>query len=62
MKSAAKGMNFMNEREIRTKLSKISQLIKDDQKNLVAKYITSKLTIKRRTYLSETLSLQEIKL
>ena len=30
----------------------MSQLIRDDQKNLIAKYIASKLTIKRRTFLT----------
>ena len=41
-----------NEKAIKTKLQKINQLIRDDQKNLIAKYIAAKLTIKRRTYIT----------
>jgi len=42
-----------NEREIKERLKKVSQLIRDDQKNLIARYIASKLTLKRRTYLTK---------
>lgn len=45
-------LELKNTREINDKLRKISSLVRDDQKNLVAKYIASKLTIKRRTYLT----------
>ena len=45
-------MEYANERVIKEKLSKISLLIRDDMKNLIAKYIASKLVIKRRTYLT----------
>lgn len=45
-------LELKNERDIINKLRKINQLIRDDQKNLVAKYVASKLTIKRRTYIS----------
>ena len=53
-------MEFANECVIRDKLSKISLLIRDDMKNLIAKYIASKLVIKRRTFLTN-LSLDDIK-
>ena len=45
-------LELKNERAITNKLCKINQLIRDDQKNLVAKYVASKLTIKRRSYIS----------
>ena len=45
-------MEYKNELVIKEKLSKISVMIRDDMKNLVAKYIASKLVIKRRTYLT----------
>jgi len=48
-----KSLEFKNEKDIKDKLNKISQLIRDDQKNLIARYIASKLTIKRRTYLTK---------
>ena len=53
-------LEWKNEREIKAKLQRISSLIHDDHKNLIAKYIASKLTIKRRTYLTH-LTLEEIK-
>jgi uncharacterized membrane protein YgaE (UPF0421/DUF939 family) len=49
-----------NEREIKAKFQKINQLIRDDQKNLIAKFIACKLTIERRNYISG-LTDQEIK-
>ena len=45
-------LEYKNELVIKEKLSKISVMIRDDMKNLVAKYIASKLVIKRRTYLT----------
>lgn len=53
-------MEYANERVIKEKLSKISLLIRDDMKNLIAKYIASKLVIKRRTYLTR-LTMDQIK-
>jgi hypothetical protein len=53
-------MEYANERVIKEKLSKISLLIRDDMKNLIAKYIASKLVIKRRTYLT-ALTMDHIK-
>jgi hypothetical protein len=52
-------IEIKNERAIRQKLYKISQLIRDDQKNLIARYIAAKLTIKRRTYLTN-LTMKEV--
>ena len=52
-------LEWKNEKKIKEKLQKISQLIRDDQKNLIANYIASKLTIKRRTYIS-SLTREEI--
>lgn len=45
-------MEFRNEQVIKEKLTKMSLLIRDDMKNLIAKYIASKLVIKRRTFLT----------
>ena len=53
-------MEYANECVIKDKLSKISLLIRDDMKNLIAKYIASKLVIKRRTFLTN-LNLDDIK-
>ena len=53
-------MEYANECVIKDKLSKISLLIRDDMKNLIAKYIASKLVIKRRTYLT-SLTIDHIK-
>ena len=53
-------LEYRNELAIKEKLQKISGLVRDDMKNLVAKYIASKLVIKRRTYLTQ-LTLEEIK-
>lgn len=50
--SVGAAIELKNEYEIKQKLLKISQIIRDDQKNLIAKYISSKLVIKRRTYLT----------
>jgi len=44
-------IEWKNEKEIQSKLNKISQLVRDDQKNQVSEYIASKLVVKRRTYL-----------
>ena len=44
-------MEIHNEKDIKVKLQRINQMIRDDQKNLIAKYIAAKLTIKRRTYI-----------
>ena len=60
MKGAAAALEWQNEMDIKSRLKTISQLVPDDQKNLIAKYIASKLTIKRRTYLTQ-ISLTEIK-
>ena len=49
-------MEYKNELVIKEKLSKISVMIRDDMKNLVAKYIASKLVIKRRSYLTNLTS------
>jgi hypothetical protein len=38
-------MEVKNTQEIKRKLQKISELIRDDQKNIIAKYISAKLTI-----------------
>lgn len=45
-------IEWKNEKEIQGRLKKISQLVRDDQKNLVSEYISSKLLVKRRTYLA----------
>lgn len=60
MKGAASALEWQNELDIKHRLKTISQLVPDDQKNLIAKYIASKLTIKRRTYLTQ-ISLTDIK-
>lgn len=52
----AQVMEYKNELVIKEKLSKISVMIRDDMKNLVAKYIASKLVIKRRAYLTNLTS------
>jgi hypothetical protein len=58
--SLSSAIELNNEREIKLKLQKINQLIRDDQKNLIAKYIAAKLTIKRRSYIAN-LSMTDIK-
>lgn len=53
-------LELKNEKEIKKKFHKISLLIRDDQRSLIAQYIATKLTIKRRTYLTK-LTMQEVK-
>jgi hypothetical protein len=53
-------LEFKNERDIKAKLLKINHLIRDDKKNLIAKYIAAKITIKRRNYIAG-LTEQEIR-
>ena len=38
-------IEYKNEKDIQARLKKISQLIVDEKKNIIAKYIASKLTI-----------------
>jgi len=47
--------------EIKDKFKKISQLIPDDSKNLIARYIAGKLVCKRRTYLT-SLTMEQVKM
>lgn len=53
LKGASSTLEWTNHREIKMKLEKISQLVRDDQKNLIAKFVAAKLLIKRRTYISK---------
>ena len=46
-------MEWKNEKDIEKKLKQIARLIPDEQKNLIAKYITSKILIERRDYISK---------
>lgn len=52
-KGIGKMIEWKNENEIQSRLNKISQLVRDDQKNQISEYISSKLVVKRRTYISK---------
>ena len=54
-------IELKNEVEIKKRLNKMSQLIRDDQKNLIAKYVASKITIKMRKAI-ENLKIEDIKM
>ena len=53
-------MELKNRLEIEDRFRKVSRLIREDRKNLIAKYIATKLTVQRRTYLT-MLSIDEVK-
>lgn len=53
-------MEAKEENSIKEKLGKISKLIPDSMRNLISKFISAKLTIKRRTFISG-LTMDEIK-
>lgn len=46
-------IELKNENDIKKRLQKVSQLIRDDQKNLISKYVAAKLTINRRSYIEQ---------
>jgi hypothetical protein len=53
-------MEAYNEKQIQDKLKKISSLVPDDMRGIIADYVASKLTINRRGYI-QNLSRDELK-